>query len=147
MAGMGPPPKPPDQRRRVNHKVPGLVQLPSDGRHGAAPQWPLGTKPSGYELRMWADVWGYPQAVMWERLKVEREVAHYVRWTAKSEVGDLNAAKEARQLSDRLGLNPLAMLRLRWEVPADEVAQRRSEHPAGSSRQRLVAVDPQAVNG
>jgi hypothetical protein len=33
---------------------------------------------------------------------------------------------ELRQIEDRLGLNPLAMLRLRWEVAADEVGPRRS---------------------
>jgi hypothetical protein len=110
------------------------------------PAWPLPT-PSDYEAAMWADLWGYPQAVMWERLNIGREVAQYVRWKTLAEHGNLEASKEARQLGDRLGMTPLALLRLRWEVPADEVAQKRSEHPAGSSRQRLVAVDPQAVNG
>ena len=40
----------------------------------------------------------------------------YVRLKILAECGDLEAGKEARQWSDRLGLNPLAMLRLRWEI-------------------------------
>jgi hypothetical protein len=68
------------------------------------------------ELKLWRDLWKTPQAVAWERLGWTREVAQYVRWKVLGESGDLNAAKEARQLSDRLGLSPLALLRLRWEI-------------------------------
>jgi len=41
MAGMGPPPKHPSQRRRTNPSV-ALTQLPAEGRAGKrAPNWPL----------------------------------------------------------------------------------------------------------
>ena len=50
-----------------------------------------------------------PQAVMWEESSAGREVAQYVRWKIRGEQGDLESAKEARMLSDRLGLNPLAV--------------------------------------
>jgi hypothetical protein len=50
--------------------------------------------------------------------------------------------KEARQLGDRLGLTPLALLRLRWEITEDEVGQRRQEQtsrrPSTSSSARRV---------
>jgi hypothetical protein len=36
---------------------------------------------------MWAELWGYPQAVMWERLNIGREVAQYVRWKTMAEHG------------------------------------------------------------
>jgi hypothetical protein len=68
------------------------------------------------ELELWQELWRLPQAIAWEQTGWTREVAGYVRWTVLGEAGDLNAAKEARQLSDRLGLSPLAMLRLRWEI-------------------------------
>jgi hypothetical protein len=71
------------------------------------------------ELRLWGELWASPQAVMWERQHWTREVALYVRWQVLAESGDLNAAKEARQWSDRLGLTPQAMLRLRWEIVGD----------------------------
>lgn len=99
------------------------------------------------EGELWGDLWATPQAVAWERLGWTREVAQYVRWKVQAELGDLDASKEARQLSDRLGLSPLAMLRLRWEVAADEVAEQRQERtgPARkSARQRLKIVDPGA---
>lgn len=68
------------------------------------------------EVALWRDLWKTPQAVEWERLGWLREVAQYVRWKVRAELGDLEASKEARQLADRLGLTPLAMLRLGWKV-------------------------------
>ncbi|MFE7398839.1 hypothetical protein [Streptomyces sp. NPDC057557] len=98
------------------------------------------------ESELWTDLWATPQAVAWERMGWTREVAQYVRWKVQAELGDLDASKEARQLSDRLGLSPLAMLRLRWEVAADEVAEQREERTTRTAkktaRQRLRVVDP-----
>jgi hypothetical protein len=100
------------------------------------------------EAELWAELWALPQAVAWERQRWVREVAQYVRWKAKAEQGDLDAAKEARQLGDRLGLSPLALLRLRWEVAEDEVSERREERrPAATPRRRLKVVDPDGLAG
>ena len=81
------------------------------------------------ELAHWADLWRSPQATLWaESPATVREVALYVRFMTKAERGDLRAAGEARQLSDRLGINPLALLKLRAEVEnADEAASRGRE--------------------
>lgn len=92
------------------------------------------------EATLWADLWSLPQAVQWERLGWLRDVAQYVRHKVLAELGDLDGAREARQWSDRLGLSPLAMLRLRWEVVADEVAARRQERKTPATR-RLKAVE------
>ncbi|MFG3050335.1 hypothetical protein ACGFZP_05175 [Kitasatospora sp. NPDC048239] len=109
------------------------------------------TAAQAVEAELWSELWATPQAAAWERLGWTREVAQYVRWKAKAEQGDMDAAKEARQLADRLGLNPLAMLRLRWEVAADEVAEQRQDRTArqrpASARQRLKIVDPNAAGG
>lgn len=97
----------------------------------------------GVEAELWGDLWQLPQAVMWERLGWVREVAQYVRWKVQAEMGDLDASKESRMLADRLGLNPMSMVRLRWEVSADEVAAQRSARPARQGRDvrsRLRAV-------
>lgn len=96
------------------------------------------------EAELWADLWALPQAVEWERLGWLRDVAQYVRFKVLAELGDLDSAKEARQWSDRLGLSPLAMLRLRWEVVRDEVSDKRQQRGAKSAagaRARLKAVD------
>jgi hypothetical protein len=92
------------------------------------------------EASLWRDLWRLPQAVEWERLGWMRDVAQYVRHKVMAELGDLGSAKEARQWSDRLGLTPLAMLRLRWRVAADEVAGKREERSMGA-RGRLRAVE------
>lgn len=102
------------------------------------------------ERLLWAELWSTPQAVAWERMRWTRDVAVYVRCTIASEVmGDGEAAREARQWSDRLGLNPMAMLRLRWEIVGDEVGEvrsaravgQRSTPAAGRARRGLKAVD------
>jgi hypothetical protein len=168
MPGMGPAPKPADQRARRNATV-AMTRLPADGRKGRAPAWPLAgdieletqvffakqqlaelkdelewattakarsairrkqdrTKKQIAELtatlkfvgatekKIWAELWKTPQATQWEKRGWFREVALFARHQAKAESGSLDDAKEARQREDRLGLNDLSMLRLRWEI-------------------------------
>jgi hypothetical protein len=79
------------------------------------------------ESSLWTELWATPQAAQWHLLRWTREVAQYVRWKVKAELGSLDASKEARQLADRLGLSPLSMLRLRWAVSPDEVGEKRQE--------------------
>lgn len=83
-----------------------------------------------HEQQLWDELWATPQAVMWQRLRWDREVAQYVRWKVRAELGDMAASQEARHLSDRLGLNPMALLRLRWEI---------RESPAGGGAQTTPA--------
>lgn len=96
------------------------------------------------ELVLWRELWKLPQAAVWERLGWTRDVAQYVRHKVLAELGDLDSAREARQWSDRLGLSPMAMLRLRWEVVANEVGARREDQQRKAtqpSRRRLRVVD------
>lgn len=79
------------------------------------------------EVALWDELWAMPVAVLWEESHAAREVAQYVRWKIRGEQGDLDAAKEARMLSDRLGLNPLALLRLRAEIEKVEDAEDRGK--------------------
>lgn len=78
------------------------------------------------EKALWREIWAYPQALIWERDRQTRAVAMYVRHQVLGELGDLDQAKEARQWSDRLGVNPAAMARNRWRIASDEVGARRS---------------------
>lgn len=94
------------------------------------------------EVSLWADLWATPQAVIWEEAHAHREVAQYVRWKVRAEQGDLDAAKEARMLSDRLGLNPLALLRLRAEVENVDAARAR-----GQERRQRAAAKPAGSKG
>ena len=127
MAGMGPAPKPPDDRARRNADEFGPLQkLPPEGYQGDIPTWPdtISRDPLEDDL-LWGELWRTPQAAAWVRMGagVARVVARYVILQR----GRLNekTLAELRQLEDRLGLNPLAMLRLRWEIARDEVDTRR----------------------
>ena len=97
------------------------------------------------EKAIWRDLWRTPQATQWERLGWNRDVAVYARHRVRAELGSLDDAKEARQWSDRLGLNPAAMLRLRWRVssaaPAAAAAPRTGPPKRPSSRDRFTVHD------
>lgn len=139
----GPPPKHPDHRRRRN-AGPQMTRLPAEGRAGDPPEWPL-TRFSQAEQRVWAEVWATPQAAAWDRLGWARTVARYVRLAVQAEKPKAAASicAEVRQLEDRLGLTPMSMLRLHWEVVTDEVAEAREARTA--QPRRLRAVDPAAA--
>lgn len=146
---MPPLPKPASERRRRNAPLANTLKLPRAGRKGKPPAFPSGEL-SDYDAKVWADLWRTPMAVAWELNNYHRTVARYLRVMRAAEDaldgGDINAAAlaEVRQLEDRLGLTPMALLRLRWEIDgSDEVAAKRA--PRSSARARLKAVDPVAV--
>lgn len=91
------------------------------------------------ELGLWRDLWALPQAVAWERIGYLREVAQYVRWKVRAELGELAASKEARQLGNLIGLTPASMLHLRWEIVQDAVAAKREETASQPAPRRRAA--------
>lgn len=147
----GPAPKPADERARRN-KAPVAMRLPAAGRAGEAPGWPVGYNPSTRADSVWAELWSTPQAVAWEQSGWTRVVARYVYLLESSErdLDDIEDPKvyaamlsaqtklmpELRQLEDRLGLNPLALLRLQWVIDGDQVAAKREEHEAAAAESR-----------
>lgn len=133
MAGTGPAPNP-NSRRQTGNQAHTWLDLPSAGFGGEIPEWPLGpsllvqTLGTGErELDLWAEIWRTPQAEAWNRNGWDRDVALYVRFFTIGETGRLDEAKEARMWSDRLGLNPAAMLKNRWRVRGDDLAAIRDE--------------------
>lgn len=138
----GPAPKPADERARRN-KAPVAMRLPAAGREGEPPAWPVGFGHRALADEIWAELWATPQAVAWERLGWTRVVARYVDClvSAERDLDDIDDPKlyaamlaaqakllpELRQLEDRLGLNPLALLRLQWVVDGDQVGAKRDE--------------------
>ncbi len=149
MAGMGPTPKGSDQRRRRNAPLANTTVLPAEGRPGTAPDWPLdGPVPS-----FWVKLWRRPQAVQWDRLGWVRPVARYARLTELTEVGRPSALvlQEVRQLEDRLGLSPLAMLRFGGRLQSLLTFPKSLRSPRGGSgcvlwpRSSTPAVPPSAA--
>lgn len=114
-----------------------MLKLPVEGRQGDAPKFPL-PKPTARERKLWSILWSTPQAAVWERLGWTLVVARYARQLAIAELPDAPAPSlnEVRQLEDRLGLTPLALMRLQWEIPADELASARVVSPV-SVRDRI----------
>lgn len=153
----GPPPDPNALRRDRPSDKDGWTTLPAEGRTGECPVWPLPTiypneesSPAEWALieaageverDLWSELWSTPQAVAWEKLRWTREVALYARLQIRGELGDLDAGKEARQWSDRLGLNPASLLRLRWRIlPTPVETGTASPRPPSRSRGRLKVV-------
>lgn len=125
----GPVPDP--QSRRQSRAV--WTSLPAAGDAGQVPKWPAG-KASKAELDAWRRVWRTPHAAAWISLGWTDEVAVYVRLLVVGRLtADPRLLAEARQWSDRLGLNPAAMLRNRWRV-VDEPTVR----PLPALRQKRV---------
>ena len=142
----GPPPKKEGEKRRRNAPMANTVHLPAEGRTAAAPLWPgPGLMPEPYRS-VWDELWALPQAIMWERQKWTRVVARYILTLSAAEDSlrahepDAKLLTEARNLEDRLGLTPMALLRLRWEI-VEDVPEEKPARVAGSTRNRLKAVD------
>lgn len=134
-------PMPPKQNPvRRNARV-GPTKLPSEGRRGDPPPWPLAGRQSVAERDAWAELWATPQAVAWERFGWTRTVARYCRVMVSSEKPGAPAAKlaQATALEDRLGLTPKSMRLLLWEIAQDELGEQRD--PGQDVRGRIRAVE------
>lgn len=138
-ARSGPPPDP-DSLTQADGE---WTILPSSGRVGDVPRWPLAA-PSDRELALWDSEWRRPQAVMWERQGQELEVGLFVRTFVRAEAADASAALVTlvRQGMEALGLSVPGMLRNRWRIsevePGRPAVQRQ---PSSRDRLRVVGGD------
>jgi hypothetical protein len=123
------------------------VVLPAEGFSGQVPKFPLADALAS-ELSLWESLWRKPQAVMWDRLGLEWEVAAYVRAFLESVEAEASAGLKTAvlRMAAEIGLSLPGMHQLRWKFAADELAEKRSEKSvsaasaAGSVRDRLGAV-------
>lgn len=111
-------PRPPNKNARRRNARPEWRQLPLAGRCGPPPVFPLAGRQSRALVELWGELWRSPQAVVWEELGWVRLVARYARLLLVAERADASASLlgEVRQLEDRLGLSPMAVKRLQWEI-------------------------------
>lgn len=95
----------------------GWTTLPAEGRDGPEPAFPLAS-PSPRELDLWSRLWETPQAVMWQQLNQEFEVASYVRLLARAELPKSSSMiwAQVKQVGESLGLSVSGMQRNRWTV-------------------------------
>jgi hypothetical protein len=82
---------------------------------------------------------------MWEQLAWFRSVARYVRCLVEVEGRNPSTRllAEVRQMEDRLGLTPAALMRLHWEVVEAEPEDEAEDLDVP----RLRLVNPLAVEG
>lgn len=143
----GPPPDPNALRR--DRKSDGeWTVLPAEGRAGDPPAWPL-LGQSDREVELWARLWAKPQAVQWERMGQEIEVALYVRNLAMVELpgAPVNLGTLVKQQGDALGLTIPGMRSHRWKVAADQVAEKRAAKKAAAPARRSARDRFQVVDG
>lgn len=107
----------PNALRRNARPNGGVVTLPAAGRSGPPPEWPL-LEQTAAECEAWETLWASPQATQWEALGYTRSVARYARMLVDAEEPGAPAAllAEVRQMEDRLGLSPMSMRRLMWQI-------------------------------
>lgn len=119
-----PYPKPDGERRNRNAKPFAWTALPAAGRKGKTPSLPTvaGHRWMQSTVAWWKKLWATPQATQWREDDPELTrlaLIHQTVWLP----GAAPAAallSEMRQIEDRHGLNPKAMLQLRWRIEEAE---------------------------
>lgn len=132
-------------------------ELPSEGREGEPPlSWPLG-EPSVYietllngkpvkeldpgataerqeaEQDLWAEVWTYPQACVWELERWRWNiVALWVRTFLVCAGPEAKAADKSslHRFGDQLGLTPAGLRENGWAIARSELDMKRAEKPS-----------------
>jgi hypothetical protein len=134
----GPPPDP--NSGRSARRQGDWTILPFEGYTGEIPEYPFAASdfsdPSpniSAEEEFWRALWRKPQAVMWKH-RVET-VAMYCRTYVEASKPGAPAAYRTlcRQYEDDLGLSTAMMLKLRWKVAEDALAEKREERAAAAA--------------
>ena len=134
----GPAPKPDAERRRRNSSTFEWTLLPAAGRPGPAPELPDLRSWSLSTIAWWEDLWSCPQAVAWDQTgRTLVRLAILFDDMVKERPGASTTAMQ--QLEDRHGLNPKAMLQLRWRIV--EEADVMPMPTKTARKQRLKVVD------
>ncbi len=158
MAGRGPAPKPPDQRRRRNKPTAGEWRLlPAETYSGPVP--PLPRIKGGLQeatKKTWASWWLSPVAHMWTEADwplVQNAIALQERFNRSLTSGSsipTSLLTQQRLILDSLGLTPKGRQDRRWMLPADSDDQADDVDPDVPDelepRRRLKAVDPDLVD-
>lgn len=138
-------PKPDGQKVTRHAPTFDWTLLPAAGRVGPPPKLPTGLRKWRKSTRdAWADIWSSPQATAWDQ---SGRTLH--TWAAlhhdlvEGERPTASISAEMRQHEDRHGLNPAALLRLRWRIIdlSDEATMNAPQRSSNSqNRGRLVAL-------
>lgn len=131
---------PPPQRGAVRRgrSSDDWVHLPAAGRPGDSPAFPL-PRPSKFELAAWEREWRRPQAIAWEALGWEIQVALYVR-TLRAAAGPKatsgNTTNLLRQMAS-LGLTADGLARNHWVIDGGPTAIEPKRPATSNARDRI----------
>ncbi len=143
MAGMGPAPKPDAERRRTNAPSFEWKILPTS-HDIAAPELPEWRIWQDRTREWWTNLWAKPQATQWVADGSTLFSLALLMDDVIAGRTDVNkASPEIRQHEDRHGLNPKAMLQLRWRIdepPAAEESAARPRRKVDARRKRALKV-------
>lgn len=135
MAGSGPAPKFPEQRRNRNEKQRGeWVDIPAHGVD--VPPMPDGAW-SARSIAAWSSWWSDPAATQWTESQFD-EVVVLLALTEEFWQGNYTRANEMRLRSDGLGLTQKGKRDLRWRIGEGEAPPK--PKPAAKRRSRLKVV-------
>jgi len=138
-------PKPDNQKRNRNEPAFGWSDLPAAGREGEPPSLPPRSEDArdwlDVTIEAWADLWKSPQATMWDPSgRTLRSWAVCFDDLAQCQKDrkpvPASLLNEMRQVEDRHGLSPKAMLQLRWRI----VTEDSSAVPVRTSKDRKSSV-------
>jgi hypothetical protein len=148
-ARSGPAPDPNAFRRERKDDQATWIDLPP-ARLEPAPEFPL-PRQTVREVELWKREWARPQAVEWERLGLDVEVALYVRSLAEVELpgAPIGLRKEVRIMQASLGITIDGLLKNRWRITNNPQAATATTAPAArpsrgrttsSAKQRFAVV-------
>lgn len=133
----------PNALRRDRKDDAAWVTLPSEGFQGEIPAWPFGLTQDD-EPSLWVELWRKPQAIMWDKLGLQNQVAAYVRAFLESVEPKASAGLKTAvlRMEAEIGLSLPGMGSLRWKFSEDELAAHRDavQPAATSARARLAAL-------
>lgn len=111
------------------------------GRPGKPPELPSGREWPAPTVQAWNDLWATPQATMWDQTgrTLRRWAWLHAELTERRQAAAALSA-EMRQIEDRHGLSPKALMTLRWRIGTGDEAPERPKRPT-TRRPRLRVVD------
>lgn len=125
-------PKPDLEKRNKMPMAFGWTDLPAEGRLGPPPKLPQLGGWCEQTRDAWAELWSSPQATAWDQTgrtmhgwavahhELHRDLYYDDNGKPIQPPNKTALLAEMRQIEDRHGLNPKAMLQLRWRIVEDE---------------------------
>jgi len=139
-------PKPDGQKVTRHAPTFQWITLPAEGRQGTAPTLPKIRLWSAATKAAWKLLWSSPQATQWDQTgRTLHAWAALHHDLVEGERAVAGVAAEMRNIADRHGLNPKAMLQLRWRIAESEPEEVAPKRASAEARRRFKVVDPNAV--